>query len=106
MLKGILNNIDFNKINSEIPSIGHEMYQLISELFPICRSITGDGVRKTLEIIAKQIPIEIHEVPTGTKVFDWVIPKEWNIRDSYIIDPDGKKIINFQGNSSGLHYNP
>ena len=70
-------------------------------MFPICRSITGDGVRQTLKIISEHIPLEIHEVPTGTQVFDWTVPKEWNIRDAYVIDPKGKKIIDFQ--KSNLH---
>ncbi len=77
------------------------MYDLIEELFPICRSITGDGVRQTLEIIKKHIPLEIHDVSTGTQVFDWTIPKEWNIQDAYVIDPIGKKIIDFK--KSNLH---
>ena len=70
-------------------------------MFPICRSITGNGVRETLKIIGEHIPLEIHEVPTGTQVFDWTVPKEWNIRDAYVIDPKGKKIIDFQ--KSNLH---
>ena len=77
------------------------MYGLMSELFPICRSITGNGVRDTLKIISKHVPLEIHEVATGTRVFDWTIPKEWNIHDAYIIDPTGKKIIDFK--NSNLH---
>ena len=77
------------------------MYGLMEALYPICRSITGNGVRETLKIISKYIPLEIHEVPTGTKVFDWTIPKEWNINDAYVIDPDGKKIIDFK--KSNLH---
>ena len=77
------------------------MYELISELFPICRSITGNGVRDTLKIISKHIPLEFHEVATGTPVFDWTIPKEWNIQDAYVIDPTGKKIIDFK--KSNLH---
>ena len=79
----------------------NEMFQLMKKLYPICRSITGDGVRKTLEIIKKEIPIQIHEVPTGKKVFDWTIPKEWNINDAYIINPDGKKVVDFK--ESNLH---
>ncbi len=80
---------------------GLNMYELIKELFPICRSITGNGVRETLEIIKKYISIEILEVPTGTKVFDWKIPKEWNINDAYVIAPNGEKIIDFK--KSNLH---
>lgn len=78
---------------------GKEMYELIERLFPICRSITGDGVRKTLKIIQEYIPIEIHEIPTGTKVFDWTVPKEWNIKDAYVIDEDENKIIDFKKNN-------
>ena len=77
------------------------MYELIKELYPICRSITGKGVRETLKIIKKHIPLEIHEVPTGTKVFDWAIPKEWNIKDAYIKNSKGKKIVDFK--NTNLH---
>ena len=65
-----------------IKDIGDQMYQLISELYPICRSITGNGFRETLNILRKYIPLNIHEVPTGTQVFDWPVPKEWNIQDA------------------------
>lgn len=85
----------------DIDSIGEEMYDLMVELYPICRSITGDGVRKTDKIISKHIPLVIHEVKTGTKVFDWIIPKEWNIKDAYIINPKGEKILDFK--KSNLH---
>ena len=74
--------------------LGTEMYSLCKELFPICRSITGDGTRKSLNILKEQInDLEIYEVPTGTKCFDWEIPKEWNINDAYIINPDNQKIV-------------
>ena len=70
--------------------IANSMYALLGSLFPICRSITGDGVRKTLQIIAKELPgLMIHEVPSGTPVFDWIVPREWNIRDAYVLDPNG-----------------
>lgn len=82
-----------NKIET---SIGLEMHNLISRLFPICRSITGNGVRETLGIVKEYIPLEIHEIPTGTQVFDWTVPKEWNIRDAYIKDEVGKKIVDFK----------
>lgn len=72
------------------------MIDLIQELYPICRSITGNGVRETLKIISRHIPLQIHEVPTGTKVLDWEIPKEWNIRDAYVKDSSGKMIIDFK----------
>lgn len=81
--------------------VGKEIYALIKHLYPICRSITGNGVRETLQIIKEHIPIEIHEVPSGTRAFDWTVPKEWNIRDAYIKDPRGKKIVDFK--KSNLH---
>ena len=77
------------------------MMELIEELFPICRSITGDGVRRTLEIVGRRIPIQIHEVPSGTEVLDWTIPDEWNIRDAWIGDDDGNRIVDFA--ESNLH---
>lgn len=77
-------------------NLSQDMWRLIENLFPLNRSITGDGVRKTLNMLAEHIPIEIQEVPTGTKVFDWTVPKEWNIHDAYIIDPNGNKIIDFK----------
>lgn len=73
------------------------MYQLAEKIFPICRSITGDGVRKTLHILQEEYPnMQIYEVPSGTKVFDWSIPKEWNIRDAYIENSKGERIIDFK----------
>lgn len=76
--------------------ISNNMYSLVKELFPICRSITGDGVRKTLRIIQREIPeLKIFEVPTGTKIFDWIVPKEWNIKGGYIETLEGKKVIDF-----------
>ncbi|MEZ2130682.1 MULTISPECIES: DUF4910 domain-containing protein [unclassified Sinorhizobium] len=80
---------------------GQDIYALASRLFPICRSITGQGVRDTIAILKDFIDIERHDVPTGTQVFDWVIPKEWNIRDAYVKDPAGRKIIDFA--RSNLH---
>ena len=79
--------------------IGNQMYKLINHLFPICRSITGDGVRKTLKILQSHIDLKIHEVPSGTKVFDWIIPDEWNIKDAYVKDENGKKVIDFKENN-------
>lgn len=88
-----------NRTNPE--ARGAAIYSLISELYPICRSITGDGVRETLRIIGKSIPLEIKEVPTGTKVFDWTVPKEWNIRDAYVKNSKGERVIDFR--KSNLH---
>ena len=77
------------------------MIALMEELYPICRSITGDGVRQTLERITARVPLEIHEVPSGTRVLDWTVPDEWNIRDAYIATPDGERVVDFR--SSNLH---
>ena len=77
------------------------LYGLIEQLYPICRSITGDGLRATLGIIRQRIPITISEIPTGTKVFDWRVPKEWNIRDAWIKNSRGEKVVDFD--DSNLH---
>lgn len=75
---------------------GQAMYELAGKMFPICRSITGNGVRQTLAIIKEHIPeLEIKEVPTGTPVFDWTVPKEWNIKGAYIENSKGERIVDF-----------
>jgi aminopeptidase-like protein len=81
--------------------VGESMYKLVGDLYPICRSITGNGVRETLRKVGEHIPLELHEVPTGTRVFDWTVPKEWNIRDAYVKNSDGIKVIDFK--KSTLH---
>lgn len=84
---------------------GASIYALASEIYPICRSITGNGVRQTLAILARHVPLVIREVPSGTRVFDWTVPKEWNIRDAYIATRDGRRIVDFrQSNLSVLNY--
>jgi len=77
-------------------SLGNEIYRLIERMFPICRSITGNGVRETLKILGEIIPLTIHEVPSGTKVLDWEIPPEWNIEDAWIKNSKGEKLIDFK----------
>lgn len=81
-------------------TIGQEMYRLLVELFPICRSITGNGVRQTLAAIKAHIPLELHEVPTSTKVFDWEVPREWNIREAFIMDEKGTRVVDFKYHTS------
>lgn len=71
------------------------MHSLAGDLYPLCRSITGDGVRATLRRIAQEIPLEIREVPSGLEVFDWTVPEEWNIRAGWIKDPKGNTIVDF-----------
>jgi aminopeptidase-like protein len=75
---------------------GLAIHALISELYPICRSITGNGVRQTLARLAKEIPLQVREVPSGTKVFDWTVPREWNIRDAYVKNSRGERVIDFR----------
>lgn len=83
----------------ELPALkaaGDEIHRFARELFPICRSITGDGIRETLRLIGQRIPLEISDVPTETTVFDWTVPQEWNIRDAYIKDASGQRVVDFQ----------
>ena len=87
---------------TESTATGDKMYALIEELFPICRSLTGNGVRETLTILKRELPgLQLHEVPSGTRSFDWTVPEEWNVRDAYVIGPNGKKVIDFR--ESNLH---
>ena len=86
------------KRNSKVEK---ELFSLMQELFPICRSITGNGVRKTLRILKEEIDLKIINVPSGTKVFDWKIPNEWNIKDAYVKNSKGERIIDFK--KSNLH---
>lgn len=95
--------MNLNHINATTDAgfIGHEIYKMITELYPICRSITGEGLRETLHCVNRYINLSIHEIPTGTEVFDWKIPQEWNIKDAYINDSKGNRVIDFR--KSNLH---
>ena len=79
----------------DVAEAGEAIHAFASEAFPICRSITGEGVRRTLELVARIVPLEIHEVPTGTDVFDWQVPREWNVRAARIVGPDGAVVVDF-----------
>jgi aminopeptidase-like protein len=82
-------------------ALGLELHERIRRMFPICRSITGNGLRETLRSVAAEIELVVHEVPSGTRVFDWVVPKEWNIVDACVKDRTGKRVIDFA--ASNLH---
>ena len=79
--------------------VGADVHDLIARMYPICRSITGDGVRRTLGILDDWITLEKFEVPTGTTVFDWEVPREWNIRDAYIANEAGRRLVDFRANN-------
>jgi aminopeptidase-like protein len=81
--------------------IGEEIHALAAQIYPVCRSITGDGVRKTLDRLGEHIALTVHEVASGTQVFDWTVPREWNIRDAYIKNAAGERIVDFR--ASNLH---
>ena len=82
-------------------AIGAEAYELMRRLFPLCRSLTGSGVRATFDVLEEHVPLVRTEVASGTKVFDWIVPDEWNIRDAYVARPDGTRVIDFR--RSNLH---
>ena len=82
-------------------ALGRELYDRVRALYPICRSITGSGVRETLARLAGEIDIRCSDIPSGTRVFDWTIPNEWNIRDAYVKNSRGERVIDFR--QSNLH---
>lgn len=84
---------------SSADSLGAAMHGFARELYPICRSITGAGTRATLDAISRFVPLKRFEVPTGTQVFDWEVPREWNIRDAWIKNAAGEKVVDFARHS-------
>ncbi len=84
---------------ADADALATAMMVLAEELFPICRSITGNGLRQTLAILQRHIPLQVNEVPSETAVLDWTVPREWNIRDAYIARPDGMRIVDFASNN-------
>ncbi len=85
----------------QLAQLGEDMYRVATRLYPICRSITGDGVRETLRVLREIIPVEIVEVPSGTKVLDWAVPPEWNIRAAWIANDRGERVVDMR--RSNLH---
>jgi aminopeptidase-like protein len=79
-----------------VPQVGRKLHDFAARLYPICRSITGAGVRETLRLIKARIPLLVREVPTGTRLFDWEVPEEWNIEDAFVADDDGRRVIDFR----------
>jgi len=77
-------------------TLAQQLENYFDRLWPICRSITGNGLRQSIDILQEMIPLVKHEIPSGTQVFDWNIPKEWNIRNAYIVCPDGRQIARFK----------
>lgn len=93
--------IDELRAGLDEETLGQQLYDCIADLYPICRSITGEGVRETLRRLQRQVPLTIHEVPSGTEVFDWTVPREWNVRDAYVKNARGERVIDFR--RSNLH---
>ena len=95
--------IKIESIQIDNDAAGDRMYSLAKQLFPICRSITGEGVRKTLDILKSKIDgLRIHSIPTGTNCFDWTIPVEWNVCEAYIANLEGEKVVDFTRNNLHL----
>jgi aminopeptidase-like protein len=86
----------------EAGAVGREAHALMERLYPLCRSLTGDGVRRTLQLLQEIIPLKIHDVPTGTRVYDWIVPNEWNVKDAYVLDGGGRRVIDFRVNNLHL----
>jgi aminopeptidase-like protein len=93
------NTTALDRVHLEV--LGHELHALVAELYPICRSITGNGLRETLRRLHRFVPLTMHEVATGTPVFDWTVPPEWNIQDAFVKNSRGERVIDFQ--KSNLH---
>src|SRR5262247_2151874 len=81
--------------------LGGALYDCVADLYPLCRSLSGEGLRETLRRLQRLVPLTLHEVPSGTAVFDWTVPKEWNIRDAWVKNARGERVIDFR--RSNLH---
>lgn len=96
-----MSTVEGDKV-SGASEVGRSLHDFVAELYPLCRSITGDGVRETLRLIQLRIPLTMCEVPSGTQVFDWTVPLEWNVKDAWIKDKDGRRIADFKVNNLHL----
>lgn len=95
-------NHDRRPLESDARALGLDLRALLEELFPLCRSITGEGLRQTLRVVKRELPgLRIHEIPSGTEVLDWEVPKEWNLREAWITGPSGHRIVDTA--DSNLH---
>src|SRR6187397_1636890 len=93
--------IDWTSISQDV-RIGEDLHDRIRELYPIPRSLTGDGVRETLAVLGRDLPLDIVETASGTQIFDWTVPREWNVRDAWIETPDGRRLARFADSSLNL----
>src|SRR5215472_16394572 len=84
--------IDWTTV-ADARDVGEELLALMRELFPIPRSLTGNGVRETLAVLGRELPLEVIETPSGTPVFDWTVPREWNLHAAWIDRPDGRRVV-------------
>ena len=92
--------IDWSTV-PQADQVGRDLHQSMAELFPLPRSLTGDGVRRTLAALARDLPLDAVELPTGTRVFDWTLPREWNVREAWVETLDGHRVIDMA--ESTLH---
>jgi aminopeptidase-like protein len=90
------------RLLGEASVAGQEAHALMERLYPLCRSLTGDGVRRTLQLLQDIIPLKIHDVPTGSRAYDWIVPNEWNVKDAYVLDGKGRRVIDFRLNNLHL----
>jgi aminopeptidase-like protein len=93
--------VDDVRAGLDADALGPRLAEWVADLYPICRSVAGEGVRETLERLQELAPVTLHEVPSGTRVFDWTIPREWNIRDAYVANARGQRVVDFR--RSNLH---
>ena len=93
--------VDKGNAKFDSSQLGKQAFQLATDLYPFCRSLTGEGVRQTLKSIQRIVPLEIHEVSSGTTAYDWLVPHEWNVQDAYVKDAQGRRVIDFR--ASNLH---